>query len=244
MLGDTHELIANLAIACLNPDERTILCPRWRGIEAGATLSDHFRIMWEPEAAGSESKQLVHRCFVDSENPKDHGCITRVWDHASGCLGFIKDYKDGELEGVYDEVSFLENLGMFLGITSHHIADLCTPVHVGREIDCRALGHASLASLHKKVERDIQRMSRQEVRLCVPRGVNPTKDYFWSIAKEVYEKHFVSLPQIYGQPREDIISQMVSSVISLAVTHTADVWHTILTESQMTEHKWSLQPLI
>ena len=244
MLGTTHELVANLAIACLNSNERMILYPQWRGVEAGATLSDHFRIMWEPIESGSTAKQLVHRCFVDSDKSKDHGCITRAWDHANGCLAFIADYMEGYLEGAYDEISFFENLGMFMGITSHHIADLCTPVHVGGKIDYKALGHTSLASLHKKVERDISRLSKREVKLCTPRRISLSKSYFWNIAQDVYSRFFVLLPEIYEKKNNDILVKMVSSVISLAVTHTADVWHTILTESKMVRSKWSLQPLI
>jgi hypothetical protein len=49
MIGDNHILVANLALVSLPAKERYILFPRWGGLEAGATLSDHFRIMWETE---------------------------------------------------------------------------------------------------------------------------------------------------------------------------------------------------
>jgi hypothetical protein len=49
MIGDNHILVANLALVSLPTKERYILFPRWGGLEAGATLSDHFRIMWETE---------------------------------------------------------------------------------------------------------------------------------------------------------------------------------------------------
>ena len=49
MNGDAHVLVANLALAFIDEAQRHILYPRWGGIESGATLSDHFRIMWEIE---------------------------------------------------------------------------------------------------------------------------------------------------------------------------------------------------
>ena len=58
MLGKTHQLVANLSLACLSQKERHIMYPRWGGIESGATLSDEFRIMWEIEEVGSDKKQL------------------------------------------------------------------------------------------------------------------------------------------------------------------------------------------
>ena len=75
MDGKTHCLAANLALACLEQRARHILYPRWGGIEAGATLSDEFRIMWEIREAGSTERHLIHRCFVDSDDPRNHGCV-------------------------------------------------------------------------------------------------------------------------------------------------------------------------
>ena len=76
MNGDSHCLVANFSMACLSPDERHILYPRWGGIEAGATLSDQFRIMWEPIEPGSKDRQLVHRCFATVKQ--------RPWLHHEG----------------------------------------------------------------------------------------------------------------------------------------------------------------
>lgn len=118
MNGTSHQFVAHLALACLDIRERHILYPRWGGIESGSTLSDEFRLMWESESIENITKQLVHRYFVDSKNPKDHGGVSRAWDHASGSVSFIEDYiKDPNSYGT--EVEFLENLGMYLGITSH-----------------------------------------------------------------------------------------------------------------------------
>lgn len=84
--------------------------------------------MWDIVSAGAKEKHLIHRCFVDSDDPKDHGCAAQAHSYATGCTGFIEQYMSGELHDAYPtEEDFLENLGMFLGIVSHHIADMCTP---------------------------------------------------------------------------------------------------------------------
>ncbi len=196
MLGDSHCLVANLSLACLNEDERHILYPRWSGIEGGATLSDHFRIMWEPMEPGKKQRQLVHRCYIDSNNLKDHGCITRALEHTEGSIAFVKDYMKGELDDGYTEDQFLENLGMFLGIASHHIADICTPVHVGHSIDFRALGFPTLARLHGQVERDILRLQKMaKINLHKPKLIKFSHDDFWRIAACTY-KHYFTLMSV------------------------------------------------
>lgn len=161
MLGNSHCFVEMMSMACLNEKERRILYPRWGGIEAGATLSDYFRIMWEPDAPDSKKNSLVHRCYIDSDDPKDHGCVVRAFDYSSGSVDFIHAYSKGELEGAYNEIEFLENLGMFLGVASHHISDLCTPPHVGHKVEFKKIGFRSLKTLHSKIEKDIERYSNR-----------------------------------------------------------------------------------
>jgi hypothetical protein len=245
MNGESHILVANLALALLPQKSRHILYPRWGGIEAGATLSDHFRIMWEPGYSGSKDKELVHRCYVDSTEAKNHGCITRALDHAHGTVSFINDYLAGDLDDAYTEDEFLENLGMFLGIESHHIADLCTPVHVGHKIDHRALGFKTLARFHNQVERDIDRFMRTAaVKLPKPLLVKFDSEYFWTIARNTYQESFLGLESLYKKRDETAMAAMAGRVLSTAVRHTADVWHTILERTALAGRKWSMQPLL
>lgn len=245
MLGKSHILVANLSLACLKQKERYILYPRWGGIDSGSTLSDEFRIMWEIEDVGSENKQLVHRCYVDSHDSKDHGCITRVLNHADGCISFINDYLEDENGNGYTEDEFLENLGMFLGITSHHIADLCTPVHVGHKIDYKGLGYTSLSKFHNKVERDIFRFQNQaSIKFSKLKLVEFSENYFWDIAKDTYQNIFLKLDEIYKSKDEQQIADISSKVLSNAVRHTTNVWYSILKKTKMTSKKWSMQPLI
>jgi hypothetical protein len=244
MNGSTHQLVANLSLACLTMDERHILYPRWGGIESGATLSDDFRIMWEPESIGLP-RQLVHRYFVDSENPKDHGCVTRAWDHATGCISFIEDFLAGKLKGSYSEDEFLENLGMFLGIASHHIADLCTPVHVGHKMDYSKVGSESPSRFHSQVERDITRFTpKASITLCKPHEVSLSKKYFQKLAVDSYEQTFLLLEDIYASEDQNRKVEMTSLIISNGVKHTADVWHTVLVSSGMLKRTWSMHPLL
>jgi len=240
MNGKSHCLIANLALAFLSHEERHILYPRWGGIEAGATLSDHFKIMWEIENLTSKQKQLVHRCYIDSDNPVNHGCVTRALNHAEGSIGFIETYEHGD-----GEDDFLENLGMFLGVTCHHVADLCTPVHVGHKIDYKKLGFASLSKLHQKVERDIERLHKTvSIIRPKPQIVRFSSEYFWNIASQSYKNTFCRLEDAYIDKDEEKISELVGYVLSAAVKHTVDIWHTVLTKTEMTKKKWSMQPLL
>ncbi len=245
MLGGTHIFVANVALACLPEKIRYILYPRWGGIESGATLSDHFRIMWEPVDANNKEKQLVHRCYIDSNDPKNHGCITRALDHTEGSISFISDYLAGELEGAYNEDEFLENLGMFLGVASHHISDLCTPVHVGSNIDFSALGFPTLKRFHNRVERDIKRFTNKAtLQLIKPKRVNICKEFFWNVAQATYEQSFLKLNSIYSNGNEDELKNLASQVISSAIKNTVNVWYTIISSSGMTNRKWSMQPLL
>ena len=238
-------MIANLALACLNIKERHILFPRWGGIESGSTLSDEFRIMWEPQSIENKTKQLVHRYYVDSPDPKDHGGVTRAWDHASGSIHFIEDYIENPADSGYTEDEFLENLGMFLGVASHHIADLCTPVHVGHKIDYSKLKKRNKKSFHQQVERDIDRFSRKvAVQLFTPKKIKLSQEYFKSIAIETYNDTFIKLETIYSTPAAEEIMIMVSQVLSNSVRYTADVWHTILSSTKMLHRKWSMQPVL
>lgn len=245
MNGSTHRLVTMLAMACLSDDERRVLYPRWGGIDAGATLSDEFRIMWEPRDAENQNRELVHRCFVDSSDPKDHGCVTRSLDHLEGSISFIQSYLDGELEGSYSEDEFLENLGMFLGVLCHHVADLCTPVHVGHGIDHARLGIRSAKAFHSKVERDIGRLaSRCSFQMFPATLVDISREHYWAIAQETYDTAFVRLEWAYHADGDDALLELVSKCVPSAVRHTRDLWHTILCRTDMPSRKWSMQPLM
>ena len=246
MLGTTHRFIANIALACLDEDERHILYPRWGGIESGATLSDDFKIMWEPEEPKSKKKQLVHRCYINSKNPKDHGCVVRALDHSLGSISFIEDYQKGQLDS-YGEDDFLENLGMFLGITCHHIGDLCTPVHVGQIDDPNEYGYKTTSRFHNRFECDIVKLtSSASLSFKAIKKISISREYFWNIAQDTYKTYFMELKNIYPfkQNNEEKLINIISGIISKSVYHTASIWHTVLKSTQMTDKKWSMKPLL
>lgn len=245
MNGHCHTLVANFALACLPFEERQVLRPRWNGLEAGATLSDEFRVMWDIAEAGKSRRHLIHRCYVDSDNPKDHGCATHAMDYATGSQGFVESYMAGEMDDAYpSEESFLENLAMFLGVASHHIADLCTPVHVGHKMDHRRAGAKSAAAFHHKFERQmgvlVNSASIELKKLAI---VELDHEYFWGIAQATYEGMFLPLEDIYASDDKDAKLEITSRSLSAAVQNTADVWHTVLSSSGVAERKWSDAPL-
>jgi len=235
-------MVAMLAMTCLNEDERDILFPRWAGVEAGATLSDDFRIMWEPETRG-KPRQLVHRCHVDSDESRDHGCVTRALDHAEGSVAFIRDWQKDPTG--YTEDAFLENLGMFLGILCHHVADLCTPVHVGGSIDPVQLGFKDTGALHRAVESAMGRLLKvSQLRLAAVRKIKLSRRFFWNIAKDTHTRWYLRLGEIYPSKNLGLLKAMTDDSLSRAVILTRDLWHTVLRESGMLGRKWSLQPLL
>ena len=129
----------------------------------------------------------------------------------------------GDIES-YTEEEFLENLGMFLGVVSHHIGDLCTPIHVEHKIDFKKMGFESLSKLHKKIEQDIEQMALQaNVRLTKSKPIRISKNYFWDIPMETYEKHFILLEALYLKPEEKKLLEMVSEVASSGVKYTWNV---------------------
>lgn len=241
MNGQMHRLIAEMSLAHLDGEARGILSPRWFGIEAGATLSDDFRIMWEPETAG-EPRQLVHRCHVDSDDRKDHGGVTRCLDHAAGSICFIRDWMEDPTG--YTEVEFLENLGMFLGILSHHIADLHTPVHVGHRLGPDQLGFRTVKAMHAGVERDMARVcKRVSVETTPVRPRQITRDTFWNFAEDTFNRWYLRLDDIYPDPDEAALEEMTSALLAASVSATRDLWSTILTDSGMTCRSWSTEAI-
>jgi len=53
-----------------------------------------------------------------------------------------------------------------------------------------------------------------------------------------------SLNPFYKIKNEPAMIDVSSQVVSNAVKHTTDVWHTILHNTKMTERKWTMQALI
>lgn len=64
------------------------------------------------------------------------------------------------------------------------------------------------------------------------------------VANFKYYNCYLKLENIYKERSETKIIEMTSNVLSLAVEHTMNIWHTILTNTQMIRKKWSLMPLL
>jgi hypothetical protein len=148
-------------------------------------------------------------------------------------------------DGYATEESFLENFGMFLGVVSHHVADLCTPVHVGHKMNYRRIGSTSAAGFHRRFERDMARFVRNsQIALQRPQRVSLEREYFWQIARATYNSFFLPLEDLYARQDEDGLRQVTSEAITCAIRHTANVWHTVMTESGMCDRKWYRDPLV
>lgn len=243
MKGTTHRLIANIALACLEMDQRHVLYPRWQGIESGATLTDEFRAYWDKVGPDGQS-QLVHRCYIDSDKKKHRGSVFLLENYTTRSIGFVEAFLDGQLEGAYTEVSFLENFGMYLGIISHHLCDLCTPVHVGHKLDYEKLGYKSYSRFHQKLERDIARYAKKvEIALRKPKRVALNRNHFLEIAQKTYENQFLDLEKLYMSGQDAGIVNMCAKCINDGIRHTVDIWYTILKESKITDHDWTREQL-
>ena len=152
----------------------------------------------------------------------------------------------GDMADAYPtEESFLENLGLFLGIASHHIADLCTPVHVGHKMDYRRLGYETYSKFHAKLERDLGRLARTStITLAKPAVVNLDRDFFWSIAEDTYERHFCRIEDVYASGDAEALQALMSEVLGRAVQITGNVWFTVLKRGGMLTREWSQAPLV
>jgi hypothetical protein len=107
------------------------------------------------------------------------------------------------------------------------------------------LGYSSLSRFHNKVERDIFRFqNKSSIKFSKPKLVELSDKYFWTIANDTYNNIFLKLEAIYKTKAEPSMIDISSQVVSNAVKHTTDVWHTILHKTKMTKRKWTMQPLI
>ncbi len=227
-----HLRVAALAADAMPAEHGTTMGRLWEGIDTGATLPDELHILWEPdEQEGVVNRVLMHRCYVDSENPRDRGCPLQIVRYATGTSNFVELYASGELEGVYDEEEFLLNAGAYLGMVAHHIADLCTPVHVGRHLDLSGTRFSSMKGFHSRVEADLDRAAKT-VDTVLPYRSRPaelTHVHFEDVARRTYGESFVKLPEAYSE-QSDASARVVllAACVVNAARITADTWLAVL----------------
>ena len=65
-------------------------------------------------------------------------------------------------------------------------------------------------------------------------GATLSDEYFWNIVNDTYNNIFLKLEDVYETKNEPFMIDISSKVVSNAVKHTTDVWHTILHKTKMT----------
>lgn len=223
-----HTRIVELAAEVLPKSAQKAVGALWEGIETGATLPDELHFVWDTdEQQGVVNRVLMHRCYVDSDEPRDRGCPIQIVRYATGIPDFVHLYARGKLEGVYDEEEFLLNTGSYFGVVAHHIADLHTPVHVGRNLDLTATGYSKASGFHSRVEADLDRAARRltTIRPYAPEPVQLTTAAFEDMAERTYSLFFSKLPRVYAT-KSNVEARLdwLETCITEAAKRTADVW--------------------
>lgn len=230
MKGFAHVRVAELAAEVMADDLRPAIGLLWEGIETGVTLTDEFRWFWDPDEQESViNRVLMHRCYVDSDSPNDQGCPVQIVRYAMGTPEFFELYAQGELDD-YGEEGFLLTAGAYLGVMTHHIADLHTPVHVGSQLPIASVGYSTNAGFHSRVEADLDYTARtvESIKPYDPQPINLTADTFLSIADWVYNEFYLKLPDIYGPPAPlNVRTDFFAGCVRSAARVTADVWATV-----------------
>ena len=232
MHAAAHVRVVVLAADAMPDRYAPVVARLWEGIEMGATVPDELRFLWDvDDQVGVIARVLMHRCFMDSDKPRDRGCPIQIARYATGIPGFFEDYARGELEGAYDDEEFVANAGVYFGFVSHHIADLHSPPHVGKSLDAKAMGFRDRGRLHARVEVDLDRAARSICTIAPyrPTPIELTTETFELIAESVYYEAYLALPRAYG-PKADagLREDLLCSCVRKAAQRTADVWAVVL----------------
>ena len=235
MQEKAHLKVCELARDAMPPEHREFVSMLWEGIEAGATRPDDFRILLgSDEREGVAYRAAAHRCYVDSDDPKDQVCPAQISRYATGAVSFIERFAGGELEGACDGPRFRRDCGSLLGVIAHHAADLWTPVHLGRSLQTSDLHHRHRRGFHFGVEADLEKAAAViggplEYR---PQQVPLDVGHYARLASRLYRRLYLVLPAVYGKNRSgDGVRRLADQCIVGAACTTADIWVTVAASS-------------
>jgi len=227
-----HIHVARLATDAMPAKYTDIMDELCEGIDTGATLPDEIGIMWDTDEQADVIKRvLVHRCYMDSDNPRDRGCAIQVSRYATGIPGFFDLWASGELDGAYDEEEFLLNAGSYFGVVAHHIADLHAPVHVGRKVDLATAGFRRGSGFHSRVDADMDRAAKtvESIGTHKPRPIELTSAYFEGVPQRTYDQFFLKLTDFYStRPDPATRAAFLAPCVENAARVTIDTWVAIL----------------
>lgn len=161
MLGDTHQRVAAIALDWQPRWLQEILRPQWGWMQGGATLTDVARAYREPDDSLADGRtSLVHSYYIDSPDPTHRGAVSQIVRYAKGTGSFIQE--EGKLaKGRAERDRFHGQVALYFGILSHHIADLNTPVHVGRTLNAQLERKTHTGNFHTYYERELETYSRE-----------------------------------------------------------------------------------
>lgn len=231
MKAAAHLKVIALAAEAMPAERAELMSRLWEGIECGATLPDEFRSYWDVDDGADRFRVRMHRCYVDSPDVRDRGCPIQIVRYVNGIPGFFEDWAQGRLADAYDEETFPLNAGAFLGVLSHHVCDLWTPVHVGCSLPPADVGYRSRAGLHSRVEADLDTAARSvaSIRPFSPRGRAFAIDALEAIARGVFDAFYLKLPTVYRPLRPPAErARFLVPCIEGAARLTADAWLTVL----------------
>lgn len=236
MMGDTHERVAARALDRVPTWLQQVLRPQWDWLQGGATLTDFARTFWEPsDSVGEGKRALVHRYYLDSPRPEDKGTVSQIINYAFGTMSYIEEDGQNTLSEAERRL-FHGQVALQFGIISHHIADLCTPVHLGDALKPQLEQLTSQRNFHSYYERALERYSRQ-ARLDTHRKAEeiPLEPHtFESIARRIYQEVYLRLPSLYADQSQHLgeIQALARCCFATAVETTSDVWYTVATQTR------------
>jgi hypothetical protein len=218
-------------------EQRPFISVIWEGIQAGAERPDDFLLDAEP-GDQQDAAQRMHRCYVDSSDPKDRACPIEIARYATSTVSLLESLARGELDETCGETELRLKCGSLLGVISHLVADLWTPVHLGRSLQPADLPYRHRKDFHSVVEADLDKAAADmggplEHR---PRRVPLDSAHFGRLGSQLYRRLYLRLPVVYGKNRwaEDTL-RFAEACITGAACTTVDIWHTIAASSPVDE---------
>jgi len=136
MIGKSHIKISHLMLQYLNPSLSCILNRFIDTFEDGVFVPDKH-IMWhcdpaEPAENKNPPKHLVHRYYIDIDDSFDRKgrLLEMIWMYTDGIISFVQD--GAEVSSAYPTIdNLVENWVLYVGMLTHFLGDICTPLHVG-----------------------------------------------------------------------------------------------------------------
>ncbi len=232
-----HLKVCELARDAMPEEQRPFVSVMWEGIQAGAERPDDFLLDGEP-GNQQDASQRMHKCYVDSNDPKDRACPIEIARYATSTVSFLEGFARGELDETCDETEFRLKCGSLLGVVSHLVADLWTPVHLGRSLQPSDLPYQHRRGLHWAVEADLDNAAAGIEGPVEHRPQRVTLDsaHFSRLGSQLYRRLYLRLPIIYGKNRwAEGTLRFAEACVTGAACSTADIWHTIASSSPVDE---------